>query len=361
MRARLRAVLAAGLALAENASAQPRRAPAAGCTAAHHTLAVADAEGIDATEAPALAFVGEGAVVVWRARAGALRLAAFDAAWRPLGAPRELSREAGAFAVAGGPSSASVAYVERGRELTLARVNARGEAQNVPRLLFRAEGPLREVALTRTDVGSLVVWRDDLGQASALAVDVRAAPRGAVVAVGNARSLRLAWLPSLGVAALVHEGQSSGDDPSLVNLSASGEVIARLRWPAATAGPFELPAGLSAAQVTLGGLPTLLRVPPGGATLAAPESGVRERFTIVAAAPDGAGAAVVFHDASTGRMLAARAPESGVTAAPAVVRTGPLVPASVAAQGDGAAVVTHRESGAHGGARVVATRVTCRR
>jgi len=57
----------------------------------------------------------------------------------------------------------------------------------------------------------------------------------------------------------------------------------------------------------------------------------------------------------------ARAPESGVAAAPVVVRTGPLVPASVAVQGDGAAVVTHRESGAHGGARVVVTRVTCRR
>lgn len=361
MRAPLRAVLAAGLALAESASAQPRRAPSAGCTAAHHTLAVADAEGVDATAAPALAFVGDGAVAVWRARSGALRLAAFDAAWRPLGGPRELCREAGAFAVVGGPSSAAVAYVERGRELTLARVNARGEAQNVPRLLVRAEGALREVALTRTDAGSLVVWRDDLGQAHALAVNDRAAPRGAVVAVGAARSLHLTWLPQQGVAALVHEGQSPGDEPTLVSLSGSGEVIARLRWAAVTAGPFELPAGLSAAQVTLGGLPTLLRVPPGGATLAAPEAGVRERFTLVAAAPDGAGAAVVFHDATTGRTLAGRAPESGVAAAPALVRTGPLVPASVALQSDGAAVVTHRESGAHGGARVVATRVTCRR
>jgi hypothetical protein len=361
MRAPLGAVLVAGLALAESASAQPRRASALGCSVAHHTLVVADADGIDATAAPALVFVGEGAVAVWRARSGALRLAAFDAAWRPLGATRELCREGGAFALVGGPTGAAVAYVERGRELTLARVNARGEAQNVPRLVVRGDGALREVALTRTDAGSLVVWRDDLGLTRALALDVRAVPRGAISTVGGARSLHLGWLPTQGVAALVHDPALPSDEPALVSLSASGEVMARLRWPVATAGPFELPAGLSAAQITLGGLPTLLRVPPGGSALAAPEAGVRERFTIVAAASDGAGAAVVYHDATTGRMLAARVAESGVAASPAVVRTGPLVPASVTVRGDGDAVVTHRESGAHGGARVVATRVTCRR
>lgn len=347
----------AAIALAATASAQPRRAAQPSCAVTHHTLASLDGDAVDATQAPLAAFANGGALVAWRTRAGALRLAAFDASWRPLGPARELSTEAGAFALAEGPAGAAVLYVERVREVVLARVNARGEAQNVPRLLHRAEGPLREVALTRTDAGWLALWRDDLRQATALPLEPRGVPRGAGVALGVGRHLRARWLPAQGVVALVQDGVY-GDEPGLVSVTNAGEAAARLRWPAATAGPFELPDGLSAAQVTAAGIPVLVRVPPGGATLAAPDGAVRTRFSLAAAAPDGAGVTVVYHDADAGRTLAARA---GDPSPPAVVRVGAAVPVGVAAAPDGAVVVTHREAAAHGGARIVATRVVCRR
>lgn len=345
---------ALALAVAREVVAQPRRGP--GCTVSHHTLVGLDGDAVDATQAPCVATVREGALVLWRSRGGALRLAVVDAGWRLGGPARELSSEAGAFAMVETPSGAAVVYVERDRELVFARVNTRGEAQNVPRLLLRAAEELREVALVRTDVGWLVFCRDERQGVMVRALDVRGVPRGAGISVGQGRALRARWLRSQGLAVLVLEG-GEGEEPTLLSMTSAGEVLARSRWPVGTAGPFELPDGLYAAQPTATGGALLLRVPPAGVMVSAPEAQLRGRFTVVAAVSDGVGVTLVQHDALTGRMLVARA---GDAAVPGVVRVGGVVPVGATLDAQGSTLLLHRETNTHG-ARVVATTVTCRR
>jgi hypothetical protein len=352
------ALLAAVVTLASAAGAQPRRVAPDGCAATHHTLLTLDGDALDPARAPVIAATGEGILVAWRSRSGALRLAPFDGSGRPLRPSRELTAEAGDFALASGGGGAAVLYVERGRELIAARVNARAEAQNVPRVLRREVTSLREVALARSDTGWLALWRDDLQQVGALALDARAVPSADAVALGRGHHLRLRWLPAQGLVALVQDG-ANGDDPSLVSLDGRAEVTARLRWPAFTLGPFELPDGISAVQMTAAGLPALVRVPPAGASFASSDLAVRARFRLLAAVPEGATAMVVFHDLDAGRTLATRIAVDGAST-PAVVRAGPEVPVGVACE-RGALVVVHRESAPHGGVRIVATRVTCGR
>lgn len=356
-------VLALSALMAPRASwAQPHRAQRQGCTLTHTTLSLTEGDAVDPAVAPTVVFTAGGAVVVWRDRAGSLRVEGFDAAWRPLGAAREVSRPVRAFAVTATPTGAAIAYVEREHDVLLARINARAEAQNVPRRIAHEDATIDALTLARTDAGFTAVWSADGGRTlRGAALDHRGVARDRPSDLGEGRSPRLAWLPSAEAFALTVEGIAPESDSSLVGLSPSLQVNTRLRWPAATLGPIEIGGALHGVQLHGGAAtPSLVRVPPTGAALGAASDGpARGRFTLLDLAVDGTSAFVLFDDLANGRLVLARTSPDGPVVTPATVRTGASVPARIAVRHEGVAVVIRREPGAHGAARVVVTQATC--
>ena len=341
---------------------QPHRTQRQGCALTHTTLPLAEGDAVDSLTAPTVVFTASGAVVVWRDRAGSLRVEGFDAAWRPLGAAREMARPAGAFAVAPTPTGAVIAYVEHDHDVLLARVNAHAEAQNVPRRVAHEDAAIEALSIVRTDAGFTVVWSADNGRMlRGAALDHRGVAHDRPSDLGEGRSPRLAWLPSMGTLALTVEGITPESDASLIGLSPALQVNTRLRWPAATLGPVELVGALHGVQLHGGAAtPSLVRVPPSGAALGAASDGpARGRFTLLDLAVDGPSAFVLFDDVANARLVLARTSPDGPIVTPATVRTGAPVPARLAVRDEGVAVVIRREPGAHGAARVVITQATC--
>ncbi len=358
------ASIALGLSALVSASAveaQPRRAQRPGCTLASATLSLAEGDALDPSTAPSVVFTAGGAVVAWRERSGSLRVRGFDAQWRPLSAAREVGRPSTAFAMTATPTGAAIAYVEDGHDVMLARINGRAEAQNVPRRVAREDAAVESLAITSTESGFAVVWSAAGGRTlRGAALDLRGVSHDPAADLGEGRSPRLAWLPSLGAIALTIEGAAPDSDPSLVGLSPMLQVNSRLRWPAATLGPIDLAGALHGVQLHSAGTPVLVRLPPGGAALgAASDATARGRYGLLDAAVDGASAFVLIDDFTNGRLIVARASPDGLLAAPTSVRTGAPVPARLSVRAEGVAVVIRREPAAHGASRVVATQVTC--
>src|SRR2546425_193030 len=83
-----------------------------------------------------------------------------------------------AMAFHGGRTGGVVVYVEGGRDVVLARVSSAGEAQNVPRVLARADVPVDAVSVAATGTGYLIAWstRDDHG-VYAVTTDALGVPR----------------------------------------------------------------------------------------------------------------------------------------------------------------------------------------
>ncbi|MFO0644766.1 MAG: hypothetical protein U0326_00860 [Polyangiales bacterium] len=349
------------LVTAFTAQAQPRRAQRPGCALASNTLALAEGDAVDPSTAPWVVFTAGGAVVAWRERSGSLRVRAFDAQWRPLGAAREVGRPSSAFAVTATPTGAAIAYVEDGHDVMLARVNGRAEAQNVPRRVAREDAVVESLALASTESGFAVVWSAAAGRTlRGAALDLRGVSHAPATDLGEGRAPRLAWLPSLAALALTVEGVEADSDASLLGLSPTLQVNSRLRWPVATLGPIDLEGALHGVQIHGTGTPVLVRVPPGGAALgAASDATARGRYGLLDAAVDGVSAFVLIDDLANGRLIVARTSPDGSLAAPTAVRTGSPVPARLSTRAEGAVVVVRREPAAHGASRVVVTQVTC--
>jgi hypothetical protein len=343
--------------------AQPRHPSRQGCVVTQVALAGFEGDAVDPVIAPRLVFAGDAAVLAWRERSGALRARAFDAQWRPVGPARELARPAGAFTMVATPTGVAIAYVERGHDVVLARLNGRAEAQNVPRRVAREDAPLDSVALAVTDAGLVVAWSADEGRTlRASVLDPRGVAHEGAVELGAGRAPRLAWLASMGALALTVSALSPSEDATLLGLSTTLQVNTRLRWPASMLGPLELDGALHGVQVHGSGAPVLVRVPPGGAPVGlAGEGPSRARYALVDAAHDGASALVLISDAPSGRLLVARASPDGSLAPPALVRQGAPTPATIAVRGDGVAFVARREVAAHTLSRVAVAQARCER
>jgi hypothetical protein len=201
-----------------------------------------------------------GGLLVYRDRADALRVYPLDAAWRHVGEARELARPVGPMVGVADRGGVAALYVEREREVLLARMDLSGEALNVPRVLARVEGAVLQVALTRTGWGFVAAWSSPAG-VSLLALDPRGVPTAAVRVLPGASAPSLSWLPSAGVVVL-QSTQPDGERWALT-LDATGAETSRLRWPSGVQGPVELPTGTHVLHRTMQG-PALVRVPSGG-------------------------------------------------------------------------------------------------
>ncbi len=347
---------------AHGAAAQPRRPARPACALTTVTLSGFVGDALDPSTAPAVVPVRDGALSVWRDRAGALWVRAWDAQWRPVLGAREVARPAGAFAVVPTATGAAVVYVEGGHDVLVARVGARGEAQNVPRRVMRETETVDDVALARVESGLAVLWSAARGRVMrGIILDDRAVPRAPAVELGPGRAPRLAWSPSTASLTVTALGAQPTEEPTLMGLSPTMQVNSRLRWPASTLGPFDLGGALYGVQVHGTGTPVLARVPPGGATMGSPgEPAARARVTVLDAVIEGASALVALYEEAASRTTLARlTPEGAQT--PTVLREGPAVPLSLAVRGDGTLLVARREPVAHNGSRLVVTVAACER
>jgi hypothetical protein len=353
--------LAVAAALSAAGARARAQSPRMTCQVSHQTLVQTESDHADPAVAPALAFTAEGALVMHRGRNGGLWLHRLDAQLHALGEARELTSEAGAFALIESTDGVVAVYVERGQEIVLARVSARGEAQNVPRVLARAATTVRAVAITRTPEGFVLAWTVE-GESAvrALATDTRGVPRGEAQAVAAGAAPRIEWLQGVAVAALAMG--APGDDPAVVQLSPSGEVIARTRWAAGVLGPVELGGGVYFVHAHTTGVPVLERVPVGGIASGFEVGALTaSRVHLNQVISDGASAAVLTTDLHAQRQFVYRLAPDGTASAPALVRSNAQSPASMGVRRDGVFFVVTREAGAHNTARIAATLVTCAR
>ncbi|MBI5517164.1 MAG: hypothetical protein HY909_25520 [Deltaproteobacteria bacterium] len=241
---------------ASDVHAQPRpRRPS--CTTTLHPLADLDA---DPSAPGLLGLHARGGLLVYRDRAGALRSYALDASWRRQGEVREFAHPVGPFTGVGDRGGLAALYLERERELVLARLGPEGEALNVPRVLARVEGPVGSLALTRTAWGFVAAW-GSAAAVSFLALDRSGVPSTPVRVLPGASAPSLSWLPSASLAVL-RVTLPNGEGLALT-LDPTATETSRLRWPSGVQGPVDLPSGTYVAHRSAQG-PSLVRVPSGG-------------------------------------------------------------------------------------------------
>jgi hypothetical protein len=329
------------------------------CTTTHTTLAQFVA---DETEAvvPRIVFVENGVVVAWRERGGSLRLATFDGGWHAHGENREIARDVSTFSMTATSNGVAVAYVTHNQDMFLARVNGRGEAQNVPRRVAHEEGGVRDVELTHTDTGLFVVWTlVGTNMLHGTVLDVRGVPRGHTLELGTGTAPILQWIPTLSTVSLLTAGANSMDESTLAFLTPAGDVISRAHWPVGVRGPFVFSGDLYALQTKANGDFELQRVAPNGSLNNFTETTVRYVFVDAVATTDGV--LVLFRDGQTQRLITTRVTPEGRTISTTLVRLGPAQPASLAVRENGTFVMIHRETGTHNSARLVVSQFVCPR
>lgn len=352
------ALLAALLAAAPPAQAQPVETARRRCTSAHQPLLPGDIDGVDPSAAPVMVPLPDGAVVAWRTAALALRVARVDLQSRRVGALRELTAAAGSFALARTRDGVAVVYVEREREVVLARLSLAMESQNVPRLLHRAAGAVGDVSVAALRDGVLAAWEEPADHAVQLcATDPRGVPRGPVSRAGDGSRPRW-WIAPDGAALRVEPGGATAE-PAVWSVSHEGAVTSRSRWPSGASGPVALGDAMYSVQSPTTGDPMLLRVPVAGpGALIDPAQSPAHRIDALAA--DGAQLAMLATDARTQRQTVWRLLTDGSASALGTVRGWYAGPQSVAVRGDAVDVIT-RDAGPHGAVHPSVVRIECPR
>jgi hypothetical protein len=339
------------------ANAQPRSREV--CTTTHTTLAQYVADETE-TAVPRMVAIENGAVVAWRERGGSLRLAAFDTGWRVAGENREIARDVSTFSMTATSNGVAVAYVTHNQDMFLARVNGRGEAQNVPRRIAHEEGGVRDVVLTQTDTGLFVVWTPPrTNMLHGMVLDARGVPHGHALEFGTGVATVLQWIPTFSTVSLLMSGTTATDEPTLLFLTPAGEVISRTRWPVGVRGPFDLSGDLYALQTKANGDFELQRVAPNGSLSNVTETTVRYVFVDTVATTDGV--LVLFRDGQTQRLITTRVTPEGRTVFTTLLRLGTTQPASLAVRENGTSLMIHREPGTHNSARLVVSQLVCPR
>jgi hypothetical protein len=264
---------------------------------------------------------GEGLLVAWKAREGAVHLARLGSGFERLGPDREIAGPAGPFALVGNPGGAALALVERdahgGNVVLLARVSATGEARNVPRALGHAE-EVDGVSLVWTGAGYVVAWgvAGTTGGTFVVLTDARGVPRGPARRVLAASAPRVVWLAASQSAVVV--ATAGAAEPSVAVLDEEGAVTFSARWPVSGRAVVHSPSGASVAALATPGDPAsgALVLARWSLTGSAAETTVPLRAapgaTVVAAVPDRAGLVAAI-DEPAGRELIVRVAMDGAT------------------------------------------------
>lgn len=282
---------------------------------------------------------------------------------------RELARPAGAFAMAPAPSGAVVAMIEevprQGMQaLLLARVNAQGEARNVPREIVRA-GRIESVDAAWTGNGYVVAW--SLGAASGggsyvITTDVRGVPRTPARRVADATGVRIAHLEGADATAVIAGGP--GGAATAAVLDAAGSIARVGEWPARARAIAGSPGGefgwsiAMPAETDGTGTISVLRWPTTdgvGTTIAdfrpAPSG------TLVSLAGDRAGMVAAFDDAS-GRETIVRVSMDGSST---ILASRPGSRGSLVPTDDGNVVLVGHEPPPAGVGRLAIVELLCPR
>lgn len=295
---------ASALALALPARAQLRPAPHARCVVTAH-VAVAPDDPADPLAPPALLPLDGITVVAWRDRAGALLVQRFAADLRALDEPRVLAQPVRIFTLARTPTGFALAYVERERELVVARRSASMEAQNVPRVVEALRSPVTSLSLVPVAGASLLAWSTPEA-VRVMALDARGVPRAPASVALEQPGARSVGLDPAERATLRVDAIDPSVEPWVLTLQPDGVVASRARWPIGALGPVRLGGVAFTAQINPLGSPMLLRSSVAAPPSAIADPAVAPRARLDALAVDGELAVAMVSDPVSGRQSLAR-------------------------------------------------------
>lgn len=343
-------------ALALPARAQLRAAPHPRCVVTAHA-AVAPDDSLDPATPPALLPLDTVTVVAWRDRADALRVQRFAPDLRALEEPRVLAQPARVFTMARTPVGFVLAYVERDRDLVVARLSASLEAQNVPRVVEALPSPVTALAFASVSGGALLAWAT-AHEVRVRPLDPRGVPRGpssVALDLAGVRSLRLDATDPI---SLRVDASDPTVEPWVLTLGSDGAVATRARWPIGALGPIRLGGAAFVAQINPLGNPMLLRNSAVVAPAAIADPAVAPRARLDGLAVDGDLVAALVSDRVAGRQSLARLLPDGSASWLAGVRGAVPGPATFAAQAPATVVLLTRDA-AHSPPRITLQRYGC--
>lgn len=345
--------LLGALGLARPAAAQLRPAAHPRCTVTAHAPLSAD-DDLDPSTPPALLLLGDLTFVAWRDRSGGLRLQRFAPDLRYLETPRVLADRVGAFALARTATGLAVAYVERERDLVLARLTPALAAQNVPRVVDHPSAVVSALALAPG--GSLLAWAEPT-EVRVIPLATSGVPRGPSASRLDQPAVRALQLDATGT--LRVDPTDPAVDPWVLTLRpADASVVTRVRWPLGAWGPVRLGDAVLAAQINPQGMPMLLRSAPVVPPSALADPAVAPRARLDALAVDQYLALALVGDPSNGRQALVRLLPDGSASWLAAVRGYVAGPATFAAQAPGTVVLVARDA-SHGAGRLLLQRYAC--
>lgn len=301
---------------------------------------------VDLRTPPAIVAAGRGYSIVWRDPGGGLFAGSLDSAFALNGTVRELARPVTSFALSAQAASGSVvAWSEPAGEIVVARLSEDNEAQNVPRVVARASGPVVALSVSGAEDGYVMVWEAS-SSVSGLSLDPMGVPRDRPIHLIDGALPRLSRLSPGGV--LLRVEPSAVDAPPMcLSLSAHLAVTNRARWPAGAQGPVVIGDTSWFAQVNSIEQPMMLRLPVGGPmALSDPATPPVQRLEALVST--GSTAIALVTERGSPRQYLDRLMPDGSSVRLVVFRNWISGPQTLAATTEGGAVVLYRDTAAHG-------------